>query len=59
MVVDGRNQQTLRPVGYAALLERYDVSAIPNWHRSLVASGGAHRTDSSAQVVEEIYPAKY
>lgn len=49
----------LRPVGYAALIERYELDVIPNWHISLVAAGGMHRITSSEGIVEEIYPSKY
>ena len=50
---------TLRPAGYAAILKRYSLDAIPNWHRSLVTTSGIHRIDSTGGVVEEIYPSKY
>lgn len=45
--------------GYAALIERYDLDIIPNWHKSLVTTSGIHRIDSSKSVIEEIYPPKY
>ena len=48
-----------RLAGYAALIEQYGIEVIPNWHRSLVATSGIHRIDSTGGVVEEIYPAKY
>ena len=54
-----QEQATLRPAGYAAILKRYSLDAIPNWHRSLVTTSGIHRIDSTGGVVEEIYPAKY
>ena len=50
---------TLRPAGYAALIERYGLDVIPNWHKSLVTTSGIHRIDSIGGVVEEVYPAKY
>ncbi len=52
-------QGTLRKAGYAALIERYELNAIPNWHVSRVAGGGMHRITSSEGVVEETYPSKY
>lgn len=53
----GREQ---RPAGYAALLERYGLEAIPNWHRSyVVATGGTHRARAMREGVEETYPAVY
>ena len=48
-----------RPAGYAALIERYRLDVIPNWHKSLVTTSGIHRIDSMGGVVEEVYPAKY
>ncbi len=58
LMVENR-QGTYRLAGYAALIERYDLEVIPNWHRSLVVDSGVHRIDSSRGGVEEIYPAKY
>jgi len=49
----------LGKAGYAALIERYELNVIPNWHTSLVATGGMHRVTSREGVVEEIYPSKY
>jgi hypothetical protein len=48
-----------RIAGYEALIDRYELDVIPNWHRSLVASGGSHHIDTSAGVTQEIYPSKY
>ncbi len=50
---------TLRPAGYAALIERYGLDVIPNWHRSLVTTSGIHRIDAIGGIIEETYPAKY
>jgi len=50
---------TPRPAGYSALIERYGLDVMPNWHRSLVATSGNHRIDSTEGIVAEIYPAKY
>jgi hypothetical protein len=55
----GQEQATSRLAGYAALVEQYDLDVIPNWHRSLVATSGIHRIDSSGGVIEEVYPPKY
>jgi hypothetical protein len=54
-----QNKSTDRLAGYAALIERYNLDVIPNWHRSLVTTSGVHRIDSSGHVVEEIYPPKH
>lgn len=48
-----------RLAGYAALIDRYGLEVIPNWHRSLVASGNTHRVHSNEGRVEETYPASY
>jgi hypothetical protein len=54
-----QEQATFRPVGYAALIARYGLEAIPNWHRSLVASSAMHRRDTRGGAVEEVYSSKY
>ena len=54
-----REQATSRPAGYAALVQRYEVDVIPNWHASRVASGGVHRVASYDGVVEEVFPSSY
>ena len=36
-----------RPAGYQALIARFDLHVIPNWHRSFVASSGAHRIETT------------
>ena len=50
---------TRRPAGYSMLIERYGLDVIPNWHRSIVVTSGTHRIDSTGDVIEEVYPAKY
>lgn len=59
MIENDQVQQIPRPAGYAALLERYVLEVIPNWHKSLVSTGTTHRIDSTDGVIEEVYPAKY
>ena len=59
MAENDQDRSTDRLAGYAALIERYDLDVIPNWHRSLVTTSGIHRIDSSGGVVEEVYPPKY
>jgi len=59
MTENGQEQSTLRLAGYAALIERYALEVIPNWHRSLVSIGAIHRIDSTGGVIEEVYPSKY
>ena len=54
-----QNNSKIRPAGYAALIERYGLDVIPNWHKSQVTASGIHRIDSSGSVIEEVYPSKY
>jgi len=59
MADNGQEQAMLRLAGYAALIDRYGLDVIPNWHRSLVTTTGIHRIDSTGGVIEEVYPPKY
>jgi len=59
MAENDQDRSTERLAGYAALIERYDLDVIPNWHRSLVTTSGIRRIDSSEGIVEEVYPSKY
>ena len=59
MVEKDQDRSTCRLAGYAALIDRYGLDVIPNWHRSLVTTSGIHRIDSSGGIVEEVYPSKY
>jgi Fic family protein len=59
MTGNDQSKSTRRLSGYAALIERYDLDVIPNWHKSLVTATGIHRVDSSERVLEEVYPSKY
>ena len=59
MVQNNQEKITYRPAGYAALVDRYNIYVIPNWHKSLVTTSGIHRIDLQAEVVEEVYPPKY
>ena len=59
MADNDQEKSTYRLAGYAALIERYDLDIILNWHRSLVTISGIHRIDSSGSVIEEVYPPKY
>ena len=55
------NQEEAAPrlAGYAALVERYDLDVIPNWHKSWVTTSAIHRVASAGEVIEETYPSKY
>ncbi len=59
MTENDQDRSTERLAGYAALIERYDLDVIPNWHRSLVTTSGIRRIDSCEGIVEEVYPSKY
>jgi hypothetical protein len=59
MAEDSQDISTRRPAGYAALIGRYNLDVIPNWHSSFVAATGTHRIDITGGVVEEVYPSKY
>jgi hypothetical protein len=59
MAGDEQRGATLRPAGYAALVQKYGLDVIPNWHRSLVATSGTHRMRTIEGIVEEVYPPKY
>jgi len=59
MVDNNQDKSLNRLAGYAALIDRYGFDVIPNWHRSFVATRGIHRIDSTGEVIEEVYPAKY
>lgn len=53
------DRSTIRPAGYAALLQRYRLEVIPNWHTSFVAISGPHRLEVRGDTVVEIYLARY
>lgn len=48
-----------RLAGYSALVAKYDLDVIPNWHESFVATSGTHRVDTVAGAVRETYPPTY
>lgn len=48
-----------RLAGYAALADRYDIPAVPNWHRSVVSDGATRRTDATSDELVETYPSTY
>ena len=59
MVGNNQDKSTPRLAGYAALIERYGLEIIPNWHKSFVAVTGTHQIYSSSGLIEEVYPSKY
>ncbi len=48
-----------RPVGYQALIARFNLDIIPNWHSSYVALSNSHRVDTHEGLTEEMYPSRY
>lgn len=50
---------TLKPAGYAALVERYHLDIIPHWHRSLITTATTHKKETIGGMVEETYPLRY
>ncbi len=59
MADNDQEQQKLRLAGYVALIDRYALEVIPNWHKSLVSTSAIHRIDSTGGFIEEVYPSKY
>lgn len=59
MIENRKKDGTAKPAGYAALVERFGLDVIPNWHKSLVTPRGIHRLKLAGSMVEETYPAKY
>jgi hypothetical protein len=49
-----------RAAGYEALIERYRLDVIPNWHRSFVAvETQVHKIEKDGNTVREHYPERY
>jgi len=59
MATENSDASAPRPAGYAALIRRYGLEVIPNWHESFVATSGTHRIESTGNVVHETYPPTY
>jgi len=50
----------LQMLGYEALIDRFDLDIIPNWHSSFIAIGShTHRIEKDGKFIKEIYPQKY
>lgn len=47
------------PAGYAYLLEMLELTGMPHWHSSYVASSGTHKSKVQNGTVKEIYPKRY
>ena len=59
MIQTDQEKSTFRLAGYAALIERYGLDVITNWHTSRVTTSGIHRVDSQSGATEEVYPPHY
>ena len=59
MIETDQEKPTFRPAGYAALIERYGLDVIPNWHSSRVTTSGIHRVNSQAGITREVYSPQY
>jgi hypothetical protein len=49
----------MRSAGYGALIAKFRLDVIPNWHRSFVATGNTHKVARDVGATEEVYPARY
>lgn len=50
----------LQAVGYEALIQRFHLDVIPNWHRSFIAlDSHTHKVEQKGNIIHEIYPKKY
>lgn len=56
---NNQDKSTQRLAGYAALVERFGLDVIPNWHMSFVATSGIRRIYSTGGVIKEVYSPKY
>ena len=59
MTENDQEKSTYRLAGYAALIKRYDLDVIPNWHRSFVSTTGTHRINATGGITSEVYPSRY
>lgn len=48
-----------RLAGYAYLLEKLEITGIPNWHKSAVATTGIHSVTRQDGFVDEVFRAQY
>lgn len=48
-----------RPAGYEALIARFGLEVIPNWHVSFVSTATTHRIQQAEGATLETYPSKY
>ena len=53
------NKAIYSRAGYAALIERYSLDVISNWHTSIVTTRGSRSIDSGGGIIKEVYPHRY
>ncbi len=49
----------LRAAGYEALIERYNLAVLPNWHKSFVSASSTRGRQTTREGIEEVYPSQY
>jgi Fic/DOC family len=47
-----------KPAGYSALVDRYGLETIANWHESAISPGHVHRLETTGSRTQEEYPAR-
>ncbi len=47
------------PAGYTYILDKLELTGIPNWHTSFVSSYGIRKSTVQDRVIEDIYPLQY
>lgn len=56
---NNEKKDPIRYAGYSALVERFQLDVIPNWHRSSVSNTSPRQTYLPNGTVEEIFPSAY
>lgn len=49
----------LKPAGYLALAEKYEINNYNHWHKSYIAYSGMRKVKTVSGVVEEVFTRKY
>ena len=57
---DSTSKNKNRPAGYEALIRQYELTVIPNWHRSFVATNNIHhKIHTAPNEMTDIYPSTH
>lgn len=59
MVFKRPNSENSRPAGYQALIDRFELQVMANWHRSFVTETGSHQRLIVEGQVEEVFTKRY